>query len=84
MNEYKGRMKPEIISVDEFEELPNFDSSELIFYSESGRLTDEDDNDIEDPVITVGMDPDAIAEYEEDDIFVRNFRFGTDYHIHKV
>ena len=79
--ERRKKLAPQLISVDEFGELPNFDTAELLYYEEDDRLTDEDDNDIEDPIALLGTATDHI---DEEDVFVRNFRLATDYHIHKV
>lgn len=84
--EQRKKLSPKIIGVEEYGELPNFDATELIFYQESGRLTDEEDNDIEDENALLGncMTQFAFEDSDEEDLFVRNFRLATDYHIHKV
>ena len=79
--EHAKKLAPKIIDVEEYGELPNYDTAELLYYEEDDRLTDEDDNDIEDPIALLGTATDCI---DEEDVFVRNFRLATDYHIHKV
>lgn len=81
----RAKLSPSIIDVEEYGELPNFDATELIYRQDDDILEDEEGNEIEDRRSLLGDCMDGDFENDSnDDLFVRNFRLATDYHIHKV
>ena len=73
--------KPYVISPDEFDELDDYETVSLTFYSDC-VLTDDQNNPIEDVEGIVGIDFYAhFGEYEDDSVFIRNDRTKCDYEI---
>lgn len=78
--------RPKLIKAEEFDEYEYHDKVTLYFYTEDQILATEDNEIIDDPVAIVG---DNLTKYgfnqnDEQVIFVRNIRRGTDYEIAKV
>ena len=81
VNPVKGRVKPYVISPDEFGELDEHETAELTYYAD-GYLLDEDDEIIEDVAGMVGEDfASHFGEYEDDSVHVRNEYLLMDYEI---
>lgn len=70
-----------VISPEEFDELEDYDTHSLTYYSD-GVLTDEQDNPIDDIDEVVGLESlETFGMYETDAVYVRNERLKTDYEI---
>lgn len=84
----KNRNKPpKIISVEETESLPaGTDSRALFLYTYDDTITDEDDNEIEQPELLVGDCLDKYDFYNSDErvLFVMNYELSTCYEISKI
>ena len=73
--------KPYVIAPTEFDELDDYDTESLVYYSD-GYLTDDRNNLVDDINAIVGMESlTHFGEYEDDSVFVRNDRLKTDYEI---
>ena len=78
---------PKIIKASEYGEDPKLDCKQLIYYTDDETLATEEDEIVDD---ISGLIGDALTKYgfinnnEEDSIYVRNERRGTDYEIIKV
>ena len=75
--------KPYVISPDEFDELGEYDTTSLIYYTDK-ILADTDGNVISDDDIEKMIGHDSLThfgEYEDDSVFVRNDERKTDYEI---
>lgn len=73
--------KPYVISYNQFSlEKPEYSKIALSYYRKNNVLVDEED--VLDINQVIGMDTlDHIGEEEQDMVFVRNDRFGTDYEV---
>lgn len=72
--------EPYIISFDEYGELYDYETINLIFYQD-GVLADEEDEIVEDIKDTVGDALDHFAEHDDEALFVRNDKRKCDYEI---
>lgn len=74
-----------IIDADEFGMKPQFDTATLMYYTQDGVLTTEDEEIIDDIEGTIGEEcVDALDAGEADSIFVRNGRLATEYEVIRV
>lgn len=73
--------KPYVIAPEEFGERDDYEKIGLTYYSDQ-KLTDEDDELVDDVEDVVGFDSlNHFGEYEDDSVFVRNDRLKCDYEI---
>ena len=73
--------KPYVISPDEFDEMDDYETISLTYYSDN-VLADDMDELVEDADDVVGADfASHFGEYEDDSVFVRNDRLKADYEI---
>lgn len=79
--EAKNVDKPYVISPEEFDELPDYNTVSLLYYTDK-VLADMNGNAIEDVDDIIGEDSlNHFGEYEDDSVFVRNDSRKTDYEI---
>ena len=73
--------RPYVIAPEEFDELDDYESNELTYYS-CGTLADDCDNIIDDVDEIVGDDfAEHFGEYEDDSVYIRNDALKCDYAI---
>lgn len=85
--EHNKHKKPKIISVEEIGNLPpGTDSRTLFLYTYDDTITDEDDEEIEQPELLLGDCLDKYDFYDSDErvIFVMNYELSTCYEISKI
>ena len=78
---------PQIISVEEYENLPAYITHEVLYYYHYDEIvTDDDDNEIPDPETYIGdaLDKYGFRESDEPIIFVMNHATDTAYEIQRV
>ena len=73
--------KPYVIAPEDFDELDDYETNELTYYS-CGTLADDGDNIIDDVDEIVGNDfAEHFGEYEDDSVYIRNDALKCDYAI---
>ena len=83
-NEEEEKMKPYVITPEEFDTNDEYDTISLTYYEGDGVLADDCDEAMDDDEIerTVGYEAlNHFGEYEDDSVFVRNEELKTDYEI---
>lgn len=75
-------IKPYTISPEEFGEMPGYDALSWTYYAD-GVLTDEMDQIVDNPELTISDALNHFGEYEDDAVFVRNENNKCDYEILK-
>lgn len=87
LHEKNRNRKPKIISVDELGDLEAYiEEKTLFYYTYDDVLTDEDDNEIDNPGYLVGdcLEKYDFANNDENVIYVLNYSIDTCYEIQKV
>jgi hypothetical protein len=77
---------PRVISAETVADLPDYyESRDLYFYANDETLTDENDEEIDDPEMIIGdcLDKYGFRENDEELMYVQNFSFGKVYEVHK-
>ena len=83
-NKEEEKMKPYVITPEEFDTNDEYDTISLTYYEGDGVMVDDCDEAMDDDEIerTVGYEAlNHFGEYEDDSVFVRNEELKTDYEI---
>ena len=76
--------QPKLIDYEDWGENGTLKQETLLYFVNSGTLTTEDEEEIDDPILLVGDCMNDIKNSESDSVFVRNQRLGYDYEVIKV